>query len=151
MKLDKAVAALEAASARKRVRVAEVEAKADRLRTKLRQSRQREAPRRRWLAPDIIRMAVMAGEGRSAGEIAEAIGGTTRYRVAAALSKHGIALVPKRAAETCVRLTVPRTVVAALARVAVDRDVAPEVLIADALAVLAAEPVVLSNLLDDAE
>ncbi|WP_293864854.1 hypothetical protein [uncultured Alsobacter sp.] len=149
MKLDKAVAALEVAGARKRVRAAEAEARATKLSARLRLSRQREAPRRRYLAPDVIRAAMLAGEGRSAAEIATELGGTTARRVAALCHKHGIRLVPKRNSEACVRVVIPRSSLDALARISVDRDETPEIVMASALAALAAEPTVLANLLDD--
>ena len=91
---------------------------------------------------------MQASEGKSAKEITAAIGGTTRGRVVAKMSEHGIRLVPKRHNETCVRVIVTRATAEALSRLAVERDGALEVLAADLLAI-ASEPVLFANLLDD--
>lgn len=49
-------------------------------------------PRRIWYGPDKLKAAYLAGEGRSAHEISQLIGGTTPQRVRAMLSDHGITL-----------------------------------------------------------
>lgn len=49
-------------------------------------------PRRIWYGPDKLKAAFLAGEGKSAHEISQLIGGTTQQRVRAMLSDHGISL-----------------------------------------------------------
>jgi len=50
-------------------------------------------PSKRWHTADVIRLAYLAGEGKSAGEIARIIGATTPERVRAAARFHGIQLL----------------------------------------------------------
>lgn len=50
-------------------------------------------PRRPWYGPDKLRAAYMAGQGASANEIAEAIGGTAGNRVRSMLRAHGLPLM----------------------------------------------------------
>lgn len=50
-------------------------------------------PRRVWYGPDKLRAAYLAGLGKSASEIAAAVGGTNAARVRAMLRTHDIPLL----------------------------------------------------------
>lgn len=49
-------------------------------------------PRRIWYGPEKLKAAFLAGQGKSAKEISQLIGGTTPQRVRAMLSEHDIIL-----------------------------------------------------------
>lgn len=106
-------------------------------------------PRRAYVPADLLRIAYLAGAGKSAGEIADAVGGTTRDRVAAMLSNKGIALLPKRADEVAITVVLPKTALSALSKFALARDTDPALVAAEALRALADEPTILANLVDD--
>jgi len=55
-------------------------------------------PYRRWYFEDVVRAAYMAGQGASAKEIAQTLGGATAERVRAMCRVHGIKLQRSQAA-----------------------------------------------------
>ena len=118
-------------------------------------ARQRTAPggaqptRRVYHEQDLLRVVYMAGEGKSAGEIVGAIGGTTRWRVYALLRKLGIALVAKPATACVVRLVCERHSFDAIARVAIANDLDPLLVAGRLLDEVAAEPALLRNLVEE--
>lgn len=117
--------------------------------------RQRPAPapitlaRRTYSDQDRVRIAYLAGQGCSAAEISDAIGGTTPERIYAYLSRNGLALVPKPPAHVAfvvrtARVEFDRLVVTATNLGAEPADVAGRLLSA-----VLDEPVLLRNLIDD--
>jgi len=50
-------------------------------------------PSKTWHTADVLRAVYLAGQGKSAGEIARVIGGTTPDRVRAMLRAHGFGLM----------------------------------------------------------
>lgn len=61
--------------------------------TAIRKRKQPALPSKRWNTGDVIRLAYLAGQGASAGEIAKVIGATTAERVRAAARFHGVQLL----------------------------------------------------------
>lgn len=56
-------------------------------------------PRNRWTTGDVIRIAILAGQGASAGQIAKIIGGTTPDRVRSVCREYGIPLMRTNSGE----------------------------------------------------
>ena len=56
-------------------------------------------PRNRWTTGDVIRIAILAGQGASAGQIAKIIGGTTPDRVRSVCREYGIPLLRTNSGE----------------------------------------------------
>lgn len=119
-----------------------------------RRETQRKAPggvqpvRRVYHDQDLLRIAYMAGEGRSAGEIVSALGGTTRWRVYALVRKLGINLAAKSPRSCVLRLLCRSSSFDTIARVALAHDLDPVFTAGRLLDELAAEPVLLENLVD---
>lgn len=107
-------------------------------------------PRRTWYGPDKLRAAYMAGQGASAGEIAQAIGGTSGPRVRVMLRAHGIQLMRERGGEDILFVRWKRGDREALEKVALamDRDGA-ELAALIVRKVLAADPSMLRELVHD--
>lgn len=111
----------------------------------------RAAPRRVYYGPDKMRAAWLAGNGKSLSDIATMIGGTTRKRMHALLSKCGLGTLPKRPNEVAFPVIITRPEFERMTGIAIDRATEPTALAALLLRTLLSEPVVLQNLLDDAE
>lgn len=81
-------------------------------------------PRRPWYGPDKLRAAFLAGQGKSAGEIASIIGGTTGPRVRSMLRVHNIPLLREKGGEDILFVKWKRSDREALekAALAMDRD-----------------------------
>lgn len=87
---DAISAAIEQAVAK---RTAEIERKAQK---RIKQAEKRAsgaAGRRVWYGPDKLRVAFLAGQGKTGDEIAKIIGGTTAARVTAMLHEHDIPML----------------------------------------------------------
>lgn len=106
---------------------------------------------RTYYGPDQLRIAYFAGQGMSGGEIALAIGGTTRFRIAALLSKVGLSTVRRKPAERVIRINVDRALFEALVEASVARDIDPLFAAGRILEAVASEPVLMANLLQDVE
>lgn len=104
---------------------------------------------RTYHGPDQLRIAYFAGQGMSGGEIATAIGGTTRFRIAALLSKVGLSTVRRKPSERVVRINVDRTIFERLVEASVARDLDPLFAAGKILEAVASEPVLMANLLQD--
>lgn len=106
---------------------------------------------RSYFGPDKLRIAYFAGQGMSGTEIATAVGGTTRYRIAALLSSVGLSTVRRKTTERVVRIPVDRALWERIVEAAVARDLDPLFVAGCLIEQVASEPVLLRNLLDDME
>lgn len=112
----------------------------------------RRAPRRKTLSysvPMKIRMAYLAGQGRSGGEIAEEIGIDDPQRVRSALRNMGIRLLREPGGMELIMVHVARPVRDAMVEIADRAELTPEELAARILTLMCVEErVMLENLLD---
>ena len=106
---------------------------------------------RSYLNHEIVQMAFKAGQGMTPGQIAEAMGGdATGGRVGAQLRKYGVHL-PRRGDDDIMQLRWSRRDRRALESIASNRQHdAPDIAVI-LLRILLAEPVLMGNLLDEAE
>ena len=144
-KADKALATLAASVASKRE--AKEKAAIEARRAKQRTAKQ--APRRVYLTQDNMRIAWLAGNGKSGGEIAEAIGGTTRYRIASLLRRFGLSLLGRNPSDRVLVVMVNGKSLDRITHAAVERDLDPAALAGRLLTILGSEAALLKNLLDD--
>lgn len=107
--------------------------------------------RRTYLAPDKMRAAWLAGNGKGLTEIAALVGGTTRVRIHTMLRSYGLGTVPKTSNEVALMVVLRRRDLDTFHAVAAQRDADAAVLAARLLTILIREPVLLGNLLDDLE
>lgn len=66
-------------------------------------------PYKKWHTADVLRAAYMAGQGASASEIANVIGGTTPDRVRSMLRFHGLSLLRSRGGDDILQIRWKRT------------------------------------------
>ncbi|MFO1150976.1 MAG: hypothetical protein U1E62_21585 [Alsobacter sp.] len=111
----------------------------------------RKVARRTYLAPDKMRAAWLAGNGKGLTEIAALVGGTTRVRVHTMLRSYGLGTVPKISNEVAMMVILRRQDLDAFHDEAAERDADPALLAAHLLTILIREPVLLTNLLDELE
>lgn len=104
--------------------------------------------RRVYHAPEQMRAAFLAGQGHSGGEIAGILGGTTGPKIRAMLRKCGIKMQRKAGAEELVTIRWSRRDHSAFVLIADRHEMDAADLAAELLRALAAEPVLLLNLLD---
>jgi hypothetical protein len=110
----------------------------------------RSSPRHPTTVRRVLRVGQMAWEGRSAGEIADEIGVGTQY-VYQICSDYRIPLAKKTRAEYSFRVTLQLRTVASLEKIASEREEGVPELVARMIDALSNEPVLLSNLLEEAE
>jgi len=106
---------------------------------------------RTYAAPEKMRAAFLAGEGKNATEIAALLGNTTPRRVRDMLRDLGVHMVRPFGRPKAVRIDCTNSDLRRLEEAAAEREVAPGDLVLHILRVLLEEPVLLANLLDDAE
>jgi hypothetical protein len=106
---------------------------------------------RSYLNHEIVRMAFMAGQGMTPGQIAETMGGeATGGRVGAQLRKYGVHL-PRKGDDDIMQLRWSQRDRRALDAIAEKRQHdAPDIAVI-ALRILIAEPILFGNLLDEAD
>lgn len=106
---------------------------------------------RSYLNHEIVRMAFMAGQGYTPGQIAETMGNdATGGRVGAQLRKYGVSL-PRRGDDDIMQIRWSLRDRKALDAIADKRSQdAPDIAVV-LLRILLSEPVLLGNLLDEAE
>jgi hypothetical protein len=112
----------------------------------------RRAPTRRnrvYAAPEKLRAAYLAGQGKTAEEIAQVIGGTTPRKVRDMLRSSGIDLARPFGRPRALLVYLTLTDAKLLGDMAADRDVAAADLARELLSIIAAEPVLAANLLDE--
>lgn len=90
----------------------------------------KKVPPRVWYGPDKMRAAYYAGQGKSAKEIAQIIGGTDAARVRATLASIGTPLLRQAGGEDALVIRWKRTDGAALEKAAAERDIEPAYLAA---------------------
>lgn len=112
------------------------------------------APSRRnriYAGPEKIRAAFLAGQGKNATEIAEALGGTTPRRVRDMLRDAGVEMVRPFGRPKAVRIDCTNSDIRLLQEAAAEREAAPGDFALHILRVVLSEPVLLRNLLDEGD
>jgi len=104
--------------------------------------------RRVWYGPDKLRLAYLAGQGMTASQIADAMGGTTGPRVRSLLAKVGLQLLGT-AGRQVVQVKVRSADANALAAQAVKRDREPEELAALVISAAVKDPDLIDSLVDE--
>ncbi len=104
-----------------------------------------------YAGPEKIRAAFLAGQGKNATEIAEALGGTTPRRVRDMLRDAGVEMVRPFGRPKAVRIDCTITDMRRLEEAAAEREAAPGDFALHLLRLLLSEPILLANLLDETQ
>ncbi|MBN9439365.1 hypothetical protein [Bosea sp. (in: a-proteobacteria)] len=115
-----------------------------------RKKRTASSPSRKYLAPELMKSAFLAGQGYTAADIALQIGGTTGAKIASQLHRYGVSL-PRRGDDEIMQIRWSRRDQAALDALAENRSRGAPDLVVIILRILLAEPVLFNNLLDEVE
>ncbi len=111
----------------------------------------RPLPRRSYTAPELVRVAYLAGSGLSSSDIADAIGDTTGLRVRALLSKHGLALLPKTPHEVAFHITISEAAMREAEKIAEVKRLEPRWMVGRVLDVCLKDRTLFLNLLEEVE
>jgi hypothetical protein len=103
----------------------------------------RRRQRRAWSASELMLAAFLAGQGRTGGEVAGRLGGTTGPRVRSRLRAAGVHMTD----QAVLAVALPGPMMAGLEELASGLGLEPARLLSDVVAVLAAEPSLLAAVL----
>ncbi len=107
-------------------------------------------PSRKYLAPELMKAAFLAGQGYTAGDIALQIGNTTGAKIASQLHRHGVHTL-RKGDDEIMQLRWSRRDQRALDALADKRSRSAADLAVITLRILLAEPVLFANLLEEVE
>jgi hypothetical protein len=107
-------------------------------------------PFRKYLAPELMKAAFLAGQGYTAGDIALQIGDTTGAKIASQLHRHGLHTL-RKGDDEIMQIRWSRHDQMGLNAMAARRCMSAADLVVVTLRILLAEPVLFANLLDEIE
>ena len=116
-----------------------------------RSTKARSRRNRVYASPEKMRAAYLAGQGKNATEIAALLGNTTERKVRDMLRDAGIRMERPFGRPKAVQIHCTNTDLLRLEEAAAEREAAPGDFVLHLLRLLLDEPVLLSNLLDEAE